>query len=97
MPGGPRPEALIALGLSIRNECEDVVILRDVWRLDDGDDSMSAAESEEYRAEADEFVRVCRRLADCEMTREDHTWMSRRNRSVLMSTEAGRREYASFQ
>jgi len=94
--GGPRPEALVGMGLSIRNECEDVVILRDVWRLDDGDESMGVAERQAYRAEADEFVRVCRRLADCEMTRADHAWLSRRNRSVLLSTEEGRREYAKF-
>ena len=94
--GGPAPSALVGLGLSVRNECDDVVILHEVHRLDDGDDSMGAAEREAYRADADKFVRVCRRLADCEMTREDHAWMSRRNRSVLMSTEAGRREYASF-
>jgi hypothetical protein len=86
---GPAPDALVGQGLSLREECQDVVILRGMHRRDDGDDIADPAEREAYRAEADEFVRVCRRMADCEWTQAEHAWLSRRNKSVLLSTEAG--------
>ena len=93
---GPEPAALVGQGLSVRNECEDVVILRGMHRRDDGEHIKDATKREAYRNEADEFVRVCRRMADCEWTRAEHAWLSRRNKSVLCSTEAGLREYESF-
>jgi len=93
---GPEPASLVGRGLGVRNECKDVVILRGMHRRDDGEHIEDVAERQAYCAEADEFVRVCRRMADCDWTRPEHAWLSRRNRSVLMGTEAGRREYASF-
>ena len=54
------------------NEFEDVALLRQVWRLDDGNDTMSAEERSAYRADADKFLQVLRRMADLEWTREDH-------------------------
>ena len=35
-------------------------------------------------------------MADCEWTQAEYAWLARRNKSVLMSTEAGQREYAKF-
>ena len=51
-------------GLAIRKEFDECVILQQVWRLDDGDDSMPVAVREAYRAEADEFPRVTRAMAN---------------------------------
>ena len=85
--GGPTQDALVGLGLSVRNECEDVVILRDVWRRDDGKHIADAAERERYCEEASEFVRVCRKLADCDLTREEHAWLSKRNKYELLKTK----------
>jgi hypothetical protein len=99
--GGPRPDSLVGLAMSLRHECVaekegDVVILRQVWRQDDGDDSMSPEERAAYRAEGDKFVRVVGRLADCVWTRDEHRWLAERNRSRLTSTAEGRAEYAKF-
>ena len=93
---GPEPSSLVGYGMTLRDECEDVVILRGMHRRDDGKDIADEAERKAYCAEADEFVRVCRRMADCEWTRPEHAWLSQRNRSVLIRTEEGRKEYASF-
>ena len=54
------------------NEFEDVVLLRQVWRLDDGNDQMSAEERSAYRAEADKFLEVLRRMADLVWKHADH-------------------------
>ena len=90
---GPHPGDLVDLGLTLRDECEDVVILRGMHRRDDGKHISDEVERKKYCEEADEFVRVCRRMADCEWTRQEHAWLSQRNKSVLMSTEEGRKEY----
>jgi hypothetical protein len=81
---------LVGQGLLVREECEDVVILRGMHRRDDGEHIENATERQAYCAEADEFVRVCRGMADCEWTRQDHAWLSRRNRSVLIDGYRGR-------
>ena len=91
---GPRPDALVGLGLSLRNECRDVVVLRTVHRLDDGDAGMAEDVRAAYRADGEKFVRVVGRLADCQWKAEEHAWLSQRNRSRLMRTEAGRRQLA---
>ena len=90
---GPHPGDLVDLGMTLRDECEDVVILRGMHRRDDGKHISDEVERKKYCEEADEFVRVCRRMADCEWTRQEHAWLSQRNKSVLMSTEEGRKEY----
>ena len=76
------------------NECKDVVILRTVHRLDDGDVGMAEDVRAAYRADGEKFVRVVGRLADCTWKVEEHAWLSQRNRSRLMRTEAGRRQLA---
>ena len=78
----------------MRAETGDVVILRTVHRLDDGDETMREDVRAVYRAEGEKFVRVVGRLADCEWSVEEHAWLSLRNRSRLMRSEAGRRELA---
>ena len=93
---GPPPGDLVDDGRLLRAECEDVVILRGMHRRDDGKGIADETERKNYCEEADEFVRVCRRMADCEWTRQEHAWLSQRNKSVLMSTEEGRKEYESL-
>ena len=95
-PTAPSAAALSDDAELFMNEFEDVALLRQVWRLDDGNDTMSAEERSAYRAEADKFLEVLRRMADLEWTREDHAWLAQRNRSVLERTERGRQELASF-
>ena len=89
-------EDLSNRGLTVRKEFQDCVVLQTVWRLDDGDDSMSPADRAAYRDDADEFLRVTRALADCEWTQADHAWLARRNRSNLSRTAAGRKELLAF-
>ena len=79
----------------MRNECKDVVVLRTVHRLDDGDAGMAEDVRAAYRADGEKFVRVVGRLADCKWKVEEHAWLSQRNRSRLMRTEAGRRQLAT--
>ena len=63
--------------------------------MDDGNDDMGEAEREAYREEADHFVRLLGRMADCTWTQDDHAWLSRFcNRNRLMSTEEGRARLA---
>ena len=50
----------------------------------------------DYAAECEEFLRVAAKMAGCTWTREEHAWLSRRNRSALMATEPGRRELAGI-
>ena len=54
-PTAPTAHALSDNAELFVKEFEDVVLLRQVWRLDDGNDEMSAAERSAYRAEADKF------------------------------------------
>ncbi len=89
-------EDLSNRGLAVRKEFSECVILQKVWRLDDGDDAMAPSERAAYRDEADEFLRVTRAMADCEWTQADHAWLSRRNRSRLNRTKAGREELQAF-
>ncbi len=44
-----------------------------------------------------EFLRATRGMADCTWTREQHAWLSRRNRSVLQQTEEGRAQLRRFE
>ena len=83
---------LVNLSEILKAECDDVVILRQTHRLDDGHDDVSDAERHAYRAECDRFLFVLRGMANCTWSREDHAWLSQRNRSVLMRTPEGREE-----
>merc|ERR1712078_926084 len=68
----------------------------EVHRFDDGDDDMPEDKREEYRQEANEFLRVMRGMADCTWTPADWAWLSRRNRSSLQQTEEGRKQLREF-
>ena len=95
-PTAPTTAALSDAAELFMNEFQDVALLRKIWRLDDGNDTMSAEERSAYRAEGDKFLEVLRRIADLEWTPEDHAWLTQRCRSVLERTERGREELAAF-
>ena len=79
-----------------REEFEDVVILQNVHRSLVGDGSAGSL-SEVGQAEQQRFLEVTRRMADLEWTREDHAWLSQRNRSSLKMTAEGRAELVGFE
>jgi hypothetical protein len=86
---GPSLHELTHRGVLLRDEFEDAVILRNVWRLDDGDDSMSAAERAAYRAEADMFADVTAAMADISWSRSQYSWLAGFSRSALRSSKRG--------
>ena len=84
-------ESFVDMCQLFREEFEDVVILQKVHRsLDAGAGGGSL--SEQDAAEQQRFLEVTGRMADLEWTREDHAWLSQRNRSVMKLTEKGREE-----
>ena len=97
IPGGPHPRTFVQDTQLFMREFEDVAMLLQPHRLDDGHDRMSPEERGRYRFEADEFMRVTRAMADLRWTPEQHRWLARRNRTFLASTEAGRKELERFQ
>ena len=84
-------EGLTTLGMMTRESFEDVVMLKEVFRVDRGSDDMSDAERRAYVGEADHFLDVTGRMGNLTWTQEDHAWLSRRNRSAL--SEAERKEF----
>ena len=84
--------ALVGLSQQFKCEFKDVVILRETHRVDNGEHIADLGERKVYCEEADRFVRVAKRLADCEMTRAEHEWLCERNKSKLMMSDEGRRE-----
>ena len=92
-PGTPTIESLTTLGTCFRDEFTkaaegDVVFLQRVHRVErESVSGMSASEADAYAAEAERFVDIVGRLADCTWTREDHAWLQRRNRSALSPSE----------
>jgi len=96
----PSMEQLTARGLGLRNEMEDVVFLRRVFRLDTGSASGAAGAggaADEYALEAQKFKEVMLRFADLTWTREDYKWLCKRNRSRLLMTEEGREQLKLFE
>ena len=80
--------------MAVRDQFEDVCLLRKVHRHNEKKDGLSDAEQEKYRQDADRYRRVVMGMADCDpalFTKDDHAWLSGFNRSVLQQTEAGRR------
>ena len=88
--GTPSHRSLVHEGLLFREEFDDVVILRKTHRVDFGNDQMAPGERAEYAAEADKFLEVTLRMAECKWTPEEHAWLARRNRSRLQMTKEGR-------
>jgi hypothetical protein len=95
-PGTPTIEELTGRGVGLREEFEDVVLLREVFRVDRGDDTMDSATRREYEREADRFLEVLNRMADLTWTREDREWLARRNKRVLASSPEGRKQLEEF-
>ena len=92
----PSCKSLVERGCLLRDEFQDVALLRSVWRIDDGHDGMTEAERSAYRSEADQFLSVTGRIAELEWTQQDHAWLAKRNRNSLLATEDGRREVDQF-
>ena len=82
--------------LGLRDTFKDVVYLREVHRYEEKNDAIPKEKEEAFRADAQRFLEVCLRMADCELTEADYAWLVRRNRSVLEQTEEGRVELESF-
>ena len=79
-------QKLVRMGMAARNTFEDAVLLRQVHRYVEEKAGIREEKREEYRRDAVRFLEVMRRMADCTWTRDDHAWLSRRNRSVLQQT-----------
>ena len=76
---GTLREALAAL----RETFDDVVILRDVHRVERETEGLSGDEAARYREEADRFLDVLGRLADLKWDIKDWQFLQTRNRSIL--------------
>ena len=82
--------------MAVRHTFKDAVLLRQVHRYVDEKADIPEAQRAEYRRDAQRLLDVTRGMADCKWTREDHAWLSRRNRSILRQTEEGREELRKF-
>jgi hypothetical protein len=67
-----------------------------VHRISEDNDEVPVEKKDEYRRDAEEFLKVTRGMADCTWTRQQHTWLSRRNPRVLQQTADGRHELEKF-
>ena len=92
----PSVESFVDRCHLFRQEFEDVVILQKVHRSLDGD-GVGGSLSDALAVEQQRFLEVVGRMADLEWTREDHAWLSQRNRSVMKLTAEGRAELAGFE
>ena len=98
MPAGaPSLVALSKEGELFREEFQDVVILREVHRIDREAADLDPIAAAQYEQDADEFLEVTNGMANCTWTPKQHAWLSRRNRSWLSKTEEGRRELLAFE
>ena len=83
--------------MAVRQTFQDLALLRQVHRYTDYKEGMSEEQREAYRQDAVRFLSVTRGMADCTWSRDDHRWLSRRNRSVVQQTREGREELARFE
>ena len=59
-----------------REEFQDVCILRTVHRVDRGESgAVPTSATVKYAAEADRFLDVTAKMADCTWSLEDHAWL----------------------
>ena len=79
-----------------RKSFEDVVLLRQVHRVEYDLSGASEAAKVKYREDADKFLDVLSKMADCTWTPEDHAFLQTRNKSVLRRTPEGRKEIEAF-
>ena len=96
-PGAWSAHKLVRMGMASRNKFDDVVLLREVHRYEDTNDEVPVEKREEYRKDAEEFLRVTRGMADCTWTPAQHAWLTRRNRSVLQQSAEGREQLRKFE
>jgi len=85
------------MGELLREEFQDVAILRDVHRISRAPEGSDAVASAQYGAEADRFLEVTTGMANCTWTPQDHAWFATRNRSALSKTPEGRLELEAFE
>ena len=95
--GTPAMSALTESGLLFRKSFDDVVVLRDVHRVDFDTSGMSESEGAKYREEAERFLEVTARMADCTWSLKDYEFLQARNKSFLRRTPEGRKELESFE
>ena len=91
-PGTPSMEMLHARGELVRDEFEDVVILREVHRIDKELKGVDAQVAADYADEAERWLKVTADMAECKWTAKDHAWLSKRNRERLLRSEEGREQ-----
>ena len=84
------------LGDVYKRQFDNVVLVREVHRVYRGHEGMTERERAEYVAEAERFLDVTGKMAECTWTSQDHAWLARRNRNKLKDTPAGRAELAAF-
>ena len=99
--GAPTAASLVERGVLLRDEFidmddGDVVILRQVHRIETHTDGLDPEAAAKYKADADRFLQVLDRMANCTWDQEDHAWLSKRNKSELAKTEEGLKEIAEF-
>jgi len=94
--GAPSLADLTRMGELLREEFQDVVILRNVHRICRAPEGMDAAAAAQYEADADRFLEVTQGMANCTWTLQDHAWLARRNRSALSKTPEGRAKLEAF-
>ena len=87
---------LVRRGVALRGEFQTVVILRNVHRRDDRDDTMTPEARAVDRQEADRFQDVVLRMADGTLGLEDVEWLASRERRRLQCTPEGREELKRF-
>ena len=94
----PTMQSLVGRANVFRDSFDDVVILREVHRVERKMAGLSAEEAERYRDEADRFLEVLGRLADLRWDpQKDWPFLQSRNRSILRRTPEGRRELEEFE
>ena len=96
-PGTQDIGSMTDRAMLFRDSFDDVVLLRQVHRVTYEADGMSEPEQDKYREEAEKFLDVTGRMADCTWTLQDHAFLQARNRSVLRRTHEGREELQEFE
>ena len=87
---------LTNVGMDVRNSFQDCCFLRQVHRHSTVDDSLPPERQKAYRDDAERFLQVMKGMAELTWSREDHSWLAKRNRRILQQTQEGRAELRSF-
>jgi hypothetical protein len=94
--GAWNTKKLVRMGMGLRNTFDDVVLLREVHRFTHARGDLSVEMQRKFTEDALEFLRVTKAVATGTLTKLQHQWLKRRQRSVLQQTDAGRAELARF-